>query len=134
MKLVRSPPCRHVDDAARKPAVLRAQIICLNLEFLNGILGWNDSDHIQIRAISRHAVNQDLALTCLAPTNLKISERKWICTYRVARRRVTGRGLALWNHAWRHCRQCDRVAAVQGHLSHCSLFDDLPQGVRFRLQ
>ena len=64
----------EVDDSAGKSAVFRAQIVGLDFEFLDGILRRYHGDHVQIRSVGRHAVDQDLALSSHASANLKISQ------------------------------------------------------------
>ena len=134
MDLVRSRLGRKVDDSAGKPAVLRPQVVGLHLEFLDGVLGRNNGNYIQVRSIRRYTINQNLALTGLASANLKISKRERIGADRVAGRRVPGRRLALRHNAGHHCRQGNRVAAVEGQIGDGSLVDDLPQRVRLRLE
>ena len=76
-------------------AIFRAVGILRDLEFLNGILRGDDSDHIEIRAVGGHAIDEDLTLSGLAATNLKIASREGIRPHRVAHGRIARRGLAL---------------------------------------
>ena len=62
MDLVGSRLGRKVDDSAGKPAVLWPQVVGLHLEFLDGVLGRNNGNYIQVRSIRRYTINQNLAL------------------------------------------------------------------------
>ena len=82
--------CLQVDHSAGKSPVLRAQVVRLDFEFLNGILRGYHGHDVQVRAVGRHAVYQDLALPCLAAADLEISRSEGIGADRIA-----GGGIAM---------------------------------------
>ena len=90
----------EVDDSASKSPVFWAQIVSLDFEFLNGILRRYYGDHVQIRSIGRHAVDQDLALSGHASANLKISHGEGIRADGAAGRGIATRGLTLRHDTW----------------------------------
>src|SRR5438876_3191317 len=89
MKRVRSRFRREIDYSTGETPVFRSQIIRLDLEFLNGILRRDNCHDVQVRTVSRNAVQKNRTLSCLAAANLKISKSKgvradWISTGRIA--------------------------------------------------
>src|SRR5690348_8451456 len=101
MVRVRAAPGVEVDHATGKTAILRAKIVGLYLEFLDGVLRGDDGDNVQVCPVCWHAVNQDLALPGHASANLKVSQSEGIRANGIARRGIASRGLALWHNAGR---------------------------------
>src|SRR5580692_1212922 len=104
---------RQINHSAGKAPVLRTQVVGLNLELFNGILRRHDSHHVEIGAVRRHAIDQDLALASLAPANLKISRGKGIRAYWITKRGITSGRLALGHHARCQAYHRQRIAAVE---------------------
>src|SRR5262245_43953390 len=134
MKRVRAGLGVEVDHATGESSILRAKVVCLYFEFLNGILRGDHCDYVEISAICRRAVDEDLALPGLASADLKISQSEGICADWTACRGIARRGLTLWHNARHNCHQRQRVASIQRKLGDTSLFDDLPERVRFGLE
>src|SRR4030095_1693107 len=122
METVRARLCVEVDNAAGEPSILRAKVICLYFEFLNGILRGDHCDHVEISPIRRCAVDENLTLPRHAATDLKVSQSEGVGTNWTARRGIASRGLTLWHNTRHHSHQRQGVAAIQRHLGDTALF------------
>src|ERR1700733_7747420 len=86
MESVGTRLCGQIDHSTGKPPILRTQVVGLNLELFDGILGRHYSHHVQIRPVRWHAIDEDLALASLAAADLKIPRGKGIGAHWITKR------------------------------------------------
>ena len=76
----------QVDHAASELAPLRSQVVVLNLELADRVLGWNDDRQINVADVQRLAVQVFGAFVRKRTADLIIAPAKWVLPDRRAAR------------------------------------------------
>ena len=73
MEAVATPLCRYVDHSSRIEPKLRTQAVCLDLEFLNEVFGWDQGGEVDVIDVDGCSINIRGALVRSPAANLVIA-------------------------------------------------------------